>query len=289
MVQFEMMTTEETFRKPTIFKYLDYRQYLSDVMDHLGQVDPKYSQRWFTNKAGWKSPQLLTMILKGQRKLSRDLAESLALALKLDEKESEYLFILLDLESAQNKEAQLEILDRIQFQFHNGLFKDLPANGFDYLKKWYYSATRELANISQFEVTPQNIAMALDLSVTEAEEALQFLEQNGYLIKNQNHYVRNEVSLKAADYMSPLIMLQYHLQILDRAFLATKLSREIRHFESLMISMPSKHFELIREKIKQLIREIDMLCENSKRHDDVFQLSIQFYSITGGRLRKDLP
>lgn len=278
----------DPFREtPEIFRYLDYRQYLNDVVDHLQQIDPKYSQRWLTNKAGWKSPQLLTMILKGQRKLSHDLAEQMAMALKLNEKEIEYLFILLDLESAQNKEAQFEILDRIQFQFRNGLFKDLPASGFEYLKKWYYSAIRELANLNQFVVTSKNIANALELTESEANEALQFLEQYGYLIKEGTQYVRREASIKAADYMSPLIMLQYHLQILDRAFHATKLSREIRHFESLMISMPSKHFELIREKIRQLIREIDMICENSTRHDDVFQLSIQFYSVTGGRLRKD--
>ncbi len=273
--------------RPNIFKFLDYRKYLSEYLLYLTSKNIKYSQRWLALKAGWKSPQLLTMILKGQRKLSSDHAQLLSMAIHLSEKEEEYLLVLVELENADNQDRQFEILDRIRFQFQNGLFKDLPSGGLDYLKQWYYSAIRELCVLKNFSVTPDHISQVLGISLPEAEHALNFLVENEYLTQNGTAYLRNEPSVKAEDYMSPLIMLQYHMQILQRAFQATQLSRDLRHFESLVVALPSQQMDLIREKIRQFIREVDMIGENSKRQDDVFQLSIQFFSLTAGKTRKE--
>lgn len=277
------------FIKPEIFQYLDYRKFLRDSLDFLARKDRKFSQRWLAQKAGWKSPQLLTMILKGQRKLSVEQAQLLSLGLKLSEKEEEYLLVLVELENAEHQEKQLEILDRIRFQFQNGFFKDLPIEGYEYLKKWQYPVVREICALKDFRVNEKIISRALDIPETESSEILTSLLAIGFLKKEGDFFLRKDAeSLKASDYVSPMIMLQYHLQILERAFHAVQLNRELRHFESLVVALPLKDMEKFREKIRQFVREIDMMCESSAKKDDVFQLSIQFFSLTGGRLRKSL-
>ena len=273
--------------RPDIFRYLDYRDFLRDFFQHLLAKNRKYSQRWIAQKAGWKSPQLISMILKGDRKLSIESAQLLSLALGLSEREEEYLLILVELEHATHQAKQIEILERIRFQFQNGLFMDLPDAGFEYIKKWFYPAVRELCAVTSFSVTRERVAEALSISFEEAEEALVMLEAKGFIRKNlSGNFERSESSIKAADHVSPLIMLQYHLQILERAFQAVHLRREFRHFDSLVVALPHKDVETVRDKIRQFVRELDMLGEGAGRRDDVFQLNIQFFSLTGGRARE---
>ncbi len=277
---------EKSAVKPEIFRYLDYREYLKDTLRFLAETDRKYSQRWLAQKAGWKSPQLFSMILKGQRKLSIEHAQLLSFGLKLTPKEEEYLLILVELETAAQSEKQLEILDRIRFQFQNGFFKELPAGGMDYLKKWIYPATREFCSLKNFDFTPAHIAKALDVSEDEAADAMQTLTTLKLIRNEKNRYVQSEPSLRATDYISPLVMAQYHMQILEKAFQAIRLKRDFRHFESLVIAISMKDMETFRDKIKQFIREMDMIAESSTKRDDVFQLSLQFFSITSGRIKQ---
>jgi len=271
--------------RPEIFRYFDYRLFLKDYFEFLSKKDRKYSMRWIAQKAGLKSPQLLTMILKNERKLSTENAQLIAHALGFSEKEEEYLLILLELESASHKEKQLEILDRIRFQFQNGLFKDLTDTGFEYIRKWFYPAIREMCAIKDLNMNANIIAEAFAISGEEAQEALDLLVDRGFLSLEKDQYRRAESSIKAADYVSPLIMAQYHLQMLEQSFKAMQLKRDIRHFDCLTVALSSKDIEIVRDKIRQFIREIDMIGEQAGKRDDVFQMNIQFFSMTGGRLQ----
>jgi uncharacterized protein (TIGR02147 family) len=272
--------------RPDIFRFLDYRDYLREFFSYLSTKDSKFSQRWVAQKAGMRSPQLISMILKGGRKLGIDNAQLLAMALGLDPKEEEYLLVLIELENASHQEKQLEILDRIRTQFQNGLFKELSPTGHDILKNWYCLAIREFCALKNFTITTENIAAALAIAPDDAEEALQLLLRLGFLRAKAGGYERSEPSLRAEDHVNPLLMAQYHLQILERAFQAVQLNRELRHLDSLVLALSSRDIETVREKIRQFIREIDMLGETSSRRDDVFQLSIQFFSLTGGRAKE---
>ncbi len=73
--------------RPIILNYLDYRVYIRDKIAFLQSQNRKYSQRWIAQKAGFKSPQLISMILSGQRSLSENNAQLLAYALGLTAEE----------------------------------------------------------------------------------------------------------------------------------------------------------------------------------------------------------
>ena len=94
--------------RPDICRYLEYREFLRDFFDWLGARDRKRSRRWIALRAGLKSPQLISMILKGDRKLSFENAQLLSLAMGLSPKETEYLVVLVELENASQREKQLE-------------------------------------------------------------------------------------------------------------------------------------------------------------------------------------
>src|SRR5262245_41255421 len=106
---------------PEILNYLDYRQFLKDRLEHLQSVNTKFSQRWVAKRAGFKSPQLLSMIITGQRNLTKDKGTELAQALKLDARETEYFLLIIELAHTETQSAQKILLDRIKTSFHSGL------------------------------------------------------------------------------------------------------------------------------------------------------------------------
>ena len=160
----------------------------------------------------------------------------------------------------------------------------MSDEGYEYIKKWHYPAARELAALKRFPMRPEAIARALDIDESDARDSLDELVRLGFLRRREDGgFERDDPSVHAADSGSPLVMMQYHLQALERAFQATQLRRELRHLECLTVALSSRDVPAVRDKIRQLAREIDMIGETSARRDDVYQLSVQFFSLTGGR------
>lgn len=271
---------------PDIFNYLDYRSFLKDRISYLQNKNKKYSQRWIAQKAGLKSPQLISMILSGQRSLSATNAQLLSVALDLSEREEEYFLLIVDLAHLENSEKQMELVSKIKTHFKNGLFKEIPDEGLEYIRKWYYPAYRELVALKTFRDDPEKVAPSLGISADQVIEARDLLLQLGFLEFKDGKLQRTQPSLHAPDYVSPVVMAHYHLQMLEKSFNALSLPREHRYFDNLTIALPKKLLPEMQEMIRRWIRELDLLAESYPQKDEVYQLNLQFFSLTQGRLNE---
>ncbi|MGE0634163.1 MAG: TIGR02147 family protein [Pseudobdellovibrionaceae bacterium] len=274
------LETDKSNPAPSIFSYLDYRSFLKDHILHLQQKNSKYSLSWIANKAGFKSKALLSMIISGQRKLTEDKARLLSFAFGLSEREEEYLLIIVDLAHTENAERQFELLNRIKAEFREGIFSHIQDQGLEILRNWYLPALRESVMLKNFQNDPAWIARALGISQEEAQMGLILLQEKGFLKNENGKLVRSEPSIRAGDYVEPILMAQYHLQVLQKAFNSMSMPREKRQFESLTIAIPQSLEPEIREKIRKLTREIDMLAEESRNRNDICMLNIQFFSVS---------
>ena len=75
---------------PDIFAYLDYRQFIKDFAEERKRVNPHFSYRYISQKAGIKSMGFLSMVIKGQRNISEKLIIELAHIFKLNKKDRHY-------------------------------------------------------------------------------------------------------------------------------------------------------------------------------------------------------
>ena len=91
-----------------VFNYLDYRKYLHDVYHDYKAKDAKFSFRYFSRQAGFKSSSVLKMAISGTRNLTAASAVKCAKALKLKGKELEYFESLVQFNQAKtDKEKEL--------------------------------------------------------------------------------------------------------------------------------------------------------------------------------------
>jgi uncharacterized protein (TIGR02147 family) len=245
----EKIVEVERKSNPQIIHYLDYKEYLRDKFSYLHAVDKKLSIRWLAKKAGINSPQLISMVLNGKRKLSKEMAASLSYALDLSDDEEEYLFLLIDLQDSKVGEHREEILQRIRSQFHGGLFKNLNRDDIEYLSKWYYPIIRESVGLPQ----EKSIGQYLGLSEDEVNDAYNFLIKLGLLKNINGKYHKDDASLWFKDILSPMAMMKFHFDMISRSLDELKNKKVGQHFETLTVSIPQKKVPDLKKKIHKFV------------------------------------
>jgi len=78
-----------------VFEYTDYRRYLHDFYHYKKRTNPYYSYRLFSMKAGFKAPNLLKLVMDGQRNLTRESVDKFVHALRLTNGEAAYFTSLV--------------------------------------------------------------------------------------------------------------------------------------------------------------------------------------------------
>lgn len=272
---------EEDVPLPQIFDYMDYRAFLRDRLFALHARNPRYSQRWVAKRAGFQSLHLLSMILTGARSLAKDKVKPLALALRLDDRESEYFHLIHALSEAKNYEEQVAIQKEIQIAFRNGLFSFFGEDAVKAISTWYLGAIAQLTTLSDFQENPAWIARRLGISENEASDGLSFLLKHHFLKRENEKLVRSQPSLHNFGKMPPMTVAAYHFQIFEKAYQSISRKKEERFITSLTVSVSEERIEEFKEKIRRFCREFDMDIESATEpRNDVWQLAMAFFSLT---------
>jgi uncharacterized protein (TIGR02147 family) len=85
----------------SIYGYANYRAFLKDFYYEKKRNNPYYSYRLFSMKAGFRAPNLLKLVMDGDRNLTRNSLAKFVRALKLGEHEAQYFETLV----ARNQEG----------------------------------------------------------------------------------------------------------------------------------------------------------------------------------------
>lgn len=268
--------------RPNYLNYLEYRSYLKDFILYLQGQNSKYSFRWIAKKAEMSSPQLISMILNGQRSLTESVGTLLAHALNLTTDEESYLKLLIRIEQAKSFEQQSELIQELKIKFKDGDFKALAENELSYIKNWYLPVLREMVRLKDFVPDTAMIANQLGISEVEAFEAWETLLSLEKVKPSSDgkSFFRNEPSLKVSDFVAPMLMAQFHFQMLEKSFQAIKLPRPERHFETLTFSFNETQIDEIKKLIQQVFRKIDIVSEESSNPNVVYQVNAQLFKIT---------
>lgn len=90
-------------KKPVVFKYTDYRRYLSALYRRLKKADPSLTSRKLSSLMGARSPSYGIDVIRGRQNLYIHNMIRMCRKLNLTSKETEYLECLLHHNNAKNK------------------------------------------------------------------------------------------------------------------------------------------------------------------------------------------
>jgi uncharacterized protein (TIGR02147 family) len=279
--------------KKSLFEYDNYRLFLRDFYEASRSKNKKFSFRFFSRLAGFKSSGSILKVMNGQTNLSVESVKKLAVALKLNKEESDFFESLVGFnQAASAQERQLYAQKLLKSQTYRRL-KPLSSASFKFFSEWYYSPIRELVNLPNFKADAGWIVAKLigRISLAEARNALVELESlgliardsNGKLVTTNNHITSgDEVSFSGAA--------NCHRQFLQLASESIdQVAREKRDLSAMTLGISAEMALKIKTLVQEFRKEIVEVISGDTGSEIVYQLNMQFFPLTNdskGRTEK---
>ena len=270
---------------PDLFSYLDYRRYLKDWFDWKQSRNPHFSHRVFARLAGQKNPSLLGQVIAGRRNLTARTTRAFCRAMSLDDEESSFFGMLVELDRAANNTERNRIWDRISASRRFQQARRIEGESFRYHSRRYFPAIRELAARPDFVADPAWIAAALRPRITaeQAADALTSLQEMGLLREDASGHLRPaEATLATPHEIRDLAAHNYHAGMLSLASEAmARFPAEERHFGALTVTVPRAMLPQLKEEIAAFQERLLHRCDSiTAPGEQVMQLNIQLFPLS---------
>ena len=264
--------------------FLNY-QVESNLVNSAGRKTSSLSR--VAQKLGYKSPSILTMILKGQRIPSDDMVAAMAGTWKLNQTEKEFLRLLVQAEREKKKgrdpSETFRRLKQIAGQKKAKTFS-ISLHQFMVIKDWYFLTIKQLVGSPGFIEDSKWISNRLRKKVTPAQalKALEVLQELKLIQRDPlTKRLVPAVGYTESSHEIPSEAIRlHHRGMLERASEALEeQSVSERQFNSLTFKMDPEKLPLMKERILNFVRELNDEFETSDSNQ-VYQLNLQLFKHT---------
>lgn len=268
----------------SIFEYMDYRDYLRSLFEKRKAEHPFYSYRLFSQKAGFKSPNFLKLVVDGKRNLTKESVFRVAKAFGLNKSESDYLENLVFLNQSKTLDEKNLYLSRILRYRVKCDPRLLEASEYDYYSQWYNPAICELVTAVDFNDDFRKLGSTVipAISATEAEKSVALLVKLGFIRKKENgSYERTAASFTTGPQVRSVAVANYHKAMMRLASESIeRFAPGDRDITSVTVAVSGDTFQLIREKLQRLRRELLELVEAERNPQRVVQVNLQLFPLS---------
>jgi uncharacterized protein (TIGR02147 family) len=270
----------------SVYGYTDYRAYLRDFYEFRKDGQHGYSFRAFSKSAGFTSPNILKLVIEGERNISPEATQKFIKALGLKGQMAEYFDALVRMNQAKadaDKEHYFNLLQKLTPQ---GKRRDLNVEGLKYMSHWLYPVIREMVSLEDFRDDPYWIARRINgkATIPEITQALQFLLKEGFIEKVDGRFVPKDNMVLSSDEVKSLAIRNYHRLMLDQAKDSLEnLPLEEREFGALTFVLPEAALAELKYKMKLFRRELHtwaMQVAEEHSGEIVVQVNAQMYPHT---------
>ncbi|MGZ3746032.1 MAG: TIGR02147 family protein [Pseudobdellovibrionaceae bacterium] len=277
-------------KRKRIFEYDNYRLFLKDSYFHLKNENKKFSFRYFSRLAGFKSPNILKRVMEGQRNLSPQSIPKFVQALKLNKEEALFFKNLVMLNQAKTNEAKQifsqEILSSRTFRE----IYPLSEAQYNYFAKWYYIPIREFVGLSSFKEDHQLIADSLvpPISALEAKHSIEELLKIGLLERNGEGKLQqaNAITSTPAEVTSTAVI-KYHKETTKKAADSIEtIPRELRDISAVAFPVSKQTLSKIKELMQTFRKEIVELAAQDSAPDSIYQINFQLFPLVFSEMEK---
>lgn len=265
-----------------IFDYLDYREYLHQRYQALKQKSPAFSYRYIAGKLGMDAGSV-NGILKGRRKLDPALAGKVARIFGLNVFEQEYFEALVLYCQAKNHAERTILLEKL-LRLRGIQIKRLEGRQFEFYRKWYYSALRELLNCRPGHADAEKLGRLLrpPISAQEARDALRLLLDLGLIQEQEDGAYRvTENLITSGEGARAAAMNGFHRAMAELAARAVQdIDPGERDFSALTLNCSSDALQDVKTILRQARRDILQRVEKDDRSDLVLQINFQAFPLS---------
>lgn len=172
----------------SIFEYDNYRQFLQDYFSSKKKEKASFSQRYFTQKAGFNAHNFCTLVMQGKRNLATDSIHKIIKTIGLKGKAAVFFENLVYFNQTSSPDDKEFYYNRMREIGKKTQFYQLHKDQFFFYEKWYYPVIREVLVLNSWKNDYAALARLIrpQISVLEAKEAVELLLSTGMVHKDTN-------------------------------------------------------------------------------------------------------
>ena len=270
-------------KKIVIYNYTNYRHYLRDLLEYTRIKDPEFSFRKFCKIAGIVSPSFLKHVIDDERNLSEEGSLKFMKGFGVEGPEAAFFELLVLMNQAKSLEDRNKYFLRLKKFAGFRQVCQLERDGFEYYRKWYHPAVRELVGICKGVVTAKWLASKVNprITIKAAQESLDLLLRLGLIEKTADSYRKKHAIVKGFTDLKSMMLQNYHKEMIGLgAESMERFSSDTRNVTSVTISIPESKIAEVKEKIAKLREDLLQLALQSKNPDTVVQVNFQEFPLT---------
>jgi uncharacterized protein (TIGR02147 family) len=269
----------------SIFKYLDYREYLKDHYEASKRRSSFFSYRYISVKTGLDA-SFYVKVLQKQMHLSLKSLPGIVSFLGLNKKECEYFTLLVRFNRAkQQDETRLYFEKLIELRELSNNTSTLIADKYEYFSKWYYVALRELLNYYSFKGDFKSLGEQLNPPISEAKakKAIELLERLDLVKKNEKgEFELTEKFITTGESWNSLAIENFQKEMIRMAETSIdRLPKKDRETSTVTISMSRSSFNAMKDRLREFRKELLEMARMEQEPDGVFQMNFQIFPLTG--------
>lgn len=268
----------------TIFEFMDYRDFLRQLFEQRKTEHSFYSYRLFSQKAGFKSPNFLKLVVDGKRNLTKASVYRVSKAFGLNKSESDYLENLVFLNQSKTLDEKNLYLARIMRYRVKCNPQLLESSQYDYYSQWFNPVVMELVTAIDFRDDYRKLgaAVAPSITATEAEKSVALLLRLGLISRNNDgSWRRVATTVTTGAQVRSVAVANYHKAMMRLA--AESIERfgsRDRDISSVTVAVSDDTWQVMQEKLQRFRSEMLELAEADHRPQRIMQLNLQLFPMS---------
>lgn len=263
--------------RPSITDYIDPVEFVRDMLNYRKRSERSFSVLAATKNLRRVSPALVSLILKGNRKITVDRIDEFAKLLNLNAQERAYFKTWI----AQDRDFSLAVAD-LQTAKQNR--KEV---GTHILSDWLHVYVKDCFQITKIQNDPSLIYkhLASYASKKRIDRSIQFLMSEGHLRKTMDGRIVIETPLALAQSPVPSKKIrQFHKAALQIAKNSLELFPTTERMANTMtIPLNEKSYQELLQLIQEFAEKTQEFAVQNSEGDRLYQLIVNL-SPTGGKL-----
>lgn len=270
--------------RPDLWQYLDYRQFLKDFYEYEKSVSSFFSFRYFAAKINTDASFLVKVLQKEKHLVNRHI-EALADYLKLDERGSEFLSLMLLFNKAK-RDQEAKILFEKLMALRPLNVSTIEATRYEFFTQWYHVALWELLAFypfnGDFEILAQRFCPAITASkARKAFEVLQRLQMIEEVPPGSGTWVARSALISTGEVWNSFAIRSFQrsaIQLAEKAL--DEIPKEQRDISTITIGLSKTSFEAVRERVRTMRQELLDISANETSKEAVYQFNFQLFPLT---------
>jgi uncharacterized protein (TIGR02147 family) len=269
----------------SLFEYMNYRDYLREAYEDKKQKSPFYSYRLFSQKAGFKSPNFLKLVIDNQRNITKESAFRFSKAFGHNKREAEFFENLVFFNQAKTLEEKNAYLSKVmKYRVKSDDLHKIEASEYSYLSKWYHPVVLELASAVDFKDDYKKLAQMLVPPITaiEAEKSVALLLDLKFLRKKEDGaYEATSTQLSTGFQVRSIGVANYHKSMIAMASEAIeRFPSTRRDISSVTIGISRETYKTIISRTQQFAMELMQIADADKNREMVAQVNLQVFPLS---------